>query len=62
MLAGVVVRAALLPQRALDRVAATASAAALLAFVVMLPAALLGQPRSALTIAGKALISTGIAM
>lgn len=62
VLAGVLARATLLPQRALSRVAATAGAAALLALVVMLPATLLGQPRSALTIAGKALVSTGIAM
>lgn len=62
VLAGVLARATLLPQRALSRVAATAGAAGLLALVVMLPATLLGQPRSALTIAGKALVSTGIAM
>ena len=62
VLAGVLVRASLLPQRALSRVVATAGTAALLTLVVMLPAALLGQPQSALTIAGKALVSTGIAM
>lgn len=62
VLAFVVVRAALLPQAALGRVAGTACTAALLALVVMLPAALMGQQRAALTMAGKALACTGLAM
>ena len=62
MLACVLVRACLLPKDALSRTAATAAAAAGLAFVVMLPATLLGQPRAALTMATKALVSTGLAM
>ena len=62
MLAAVLVRAAFLPRHALARTAATASAAALVALVLMLPAALLGQPRSAITLATKALVTTGLAM
>ena len=62
VLAFVVVRAALLPQRQLTRVAAVSGTAALMALVLMLPAALLGQTRSAVTIAAKALVSTGLAM
>lgn len=62
MLAGVLVRACLLPREALARVVSTAGAATMLAFVIMLPAALLGQPQAALTMGGKACTSTGIAM
>lgn len=62
MLACVLVRACLLPQSALARVVATAGGAALLALVIMLPATLLGQPQAALTMAVKALVSTGVAM
>ena len=62
MLAAVLVRAAFLPRHALARTAATASAAALVALALMLPAALLGQPRSAITLATKALVTTGLAM
>ena len=38
------------------------AAAALLAFVLALPAALLGQPASAVRLGIKALVSTGLAM
>ena len=62
MLACVLLRAALLPQSALVRVVGSSVAAALLTLVVMLPAVFLGQPRSALTMAGKTLTCTGIAM
>ncbi|MBQ9005940.1 MAG: hypothetical protein IJ092_06155 [Atopobiaceae bacterium] len=62
MLAGVLLRAATLPKTALSRVVGTAAGAAGLALVLMLPASLLGQPQSALTMAGKALVSTGLAM
>lgn len=58
----VLARACLLPQRALTRVAAGAGIAGATTFLVMLPAALLGQPQSALTLAGKALVCTGIAL
>ena len=62
LLAFVLVRAALLPRKALARAAAVAAAAALLAFVLALPAALLGQPASAVRLGIKALVSTGLAM
>ena len=62
LLAFVLVRAALLPRAALARAAAVAGAAALLAFVLALPAALLGQPASAVRLGLKALVSTGLAM
>ena len=62
MLAGVLLRAIALPKHALSRVAGTAAGAAGLALALMLPASLLGQPQSALTMAGKALVSTGLAM
>ena len=55
-------RVVFLPQRALERVAAGAGTAGLLTLAIMLPAALLGQPRSALTLAGKAVVSSGVAL
>ncbi len=62
LLAFVLVRAAFLPGRALARAAAVAGMAALLAFVLMLPAVFLGQPASAARLSLKALVSTGLAM
>ncbi len=62
VLAGVLLRAALMPRAALARLASVAGLAAALTLVLMLPAVLLGQPRSAILMAGKALVSTGIAM
>ena len=62
LLAFVLVRAALLPRHALARAAAVAGAAAMLAFLIALPAALLGQPASAVRLGLKALVSTGLAM
>lgn len=62
MLAGVLVRACLLPTGALRRTMGAATAAAALAAIVMLPAVLIGQPRSALVLATKAFVSTGVAL
>lgn len=62
MLALVLVRATMLSWSALARVAGGALAAAGLTLVVMLPAALLGQPRSALTLATKTLVTVGITL
>ncbi|MCR4870157.1 MAG: energy-coupling factor transporter transmembrane protein EcfT [Atopobiaceae bacterium] len=62
LLAFVLVRAALLPRRALARTASVAGAAAAIAFVLALPAVLLGQPASAVRLGLKALVSTGLAM
>ena len=62
LLAALLLRCALLPRRALVRVASGAVAAAGLCLVVMLPAALVGQPRSALTLSTKALVCTGITL
>lgn len=62
LLAFVLVRAMFLPGKALVRAAAVACTAALLAFMLALPAALLGQPSSALRLGVKALASTGLAM
>jgi len=62
MLAGVLLRAALMPRAALGRVVSTSLGAAGIALLLMLPASLLGQPQAALTMAGKALVSTGLAM
>ena len=62
LLAFVLVRAALLPRKALARVATVAAGAAFLAFVIALPAALIGQPSSAVRLGVKALASTGLAM
>ncbi len=62
VLACALVRACLLPRRALARVAAGAGAAAGLTFVVMLPAIVLGQPHAAVLLATKALASTGLVL
>lgn len=62
MLALVLVRAALLPQRALARVVAVSLTAALLTFALMLPALLIAQPRAPLTMATKALVTAGLAL
>lgn len=61
-LALALVRAALLPARALRRTVAVAGVAATLTFVVMLPATLLGQAHSAVLLGTKALVTTAIAM
>ncbi|MDO4182994.1 MAG: energy-coupling factor transporter transmembrane component T [Coriobacteriia bacterium] len=62
LLAGVLVRVALLPACMLRRVCGVTGAAAALAFVIMLPAILLGQTHSAVLIAGKTLVSVGTCM
>ena len=62
LLACVLVRAALLRPEALKRTAGVAAGAAALAFVIMLPALLFGQSRSAVLIATKTLVSAGLAM
>jgi len=62
LLAFVLVRAALLPRRALARFAAVAASAAMLAALLALPAALIGQSASAIRLGLKALVSTGLAM
>ncbi len=56
------VRAALLPARALRRTATVAGLAAALTFVVMLPATFLGQAHSAVLLGTKALVTTSVAM
>jgi len=62
VLAGMLVRACLLPQRALARVMSGAAVAALLTGLVMLPAVLVGQPRAAATLATKAFVCAGITL
>ena len=62
LLAFVLVRAALLPRTALARTVAVAGTAALLSFVLALPATLIGQPASAVRLGLKALVSCGLAM
>lgn len=62
VLACLLVRICLLPHKALARVASGALAAAGLALVVSLPAILIGQPRSALTLATKSLTSVGMVL
>ncbi len=62
LLAFVLIRAALLPRAALARTAAVAGTAGALAFLLMLPASLLGQPASAVRMGMKALASTGLVM
>ena len=62
MLAGVLVRACLLPRVALSRMMAGSATAAGITLLVMLPATLLGQPRSALMLATKAFITTGLVL
>lgn len=60
MLALVLVRACVLPRKALRRVVTTSVAAASLALVVMLPATLLGQTRAAVSMALRTLVSCGL--
>lgn len=62
MLAGILARACMLPHKALVRLVRGACAAALLALLITLPAALIGQPQAALFMALKTLTSTGIAL
>ena len=62
MLTGLLVRACLLPQRALARVAGGAVTAGGFTLLVMLPACLIGQSHSALMLSTKALVSCGIAL
>lgn len=62
MLTGLLIRACLLPQRALARVAGGSVAAASVTLLVMLPACLIGQSHSALMLSTKALVSCGIAL
>ena len=62
ILACVLVRLCLLPGRQLRRVAGVAFGAAAFTFLLMLPAALLGQQHSSLLIATKVLISVSVAM
>lgn len=62
MLALVLVRVALLPQRLLRRVVSVALTTAAVTALVMLPALALGQPQSMLLVATKVLVSVGIAL
>ena len=62
VLALVLARACFLPAHALKRTAGISAAAAAFTFVLMLPAALIGQPTSALLMAGKVLATVGTAM
>lgn len=62
VLAGLLVRAALLPRNALARLVSGSLAAAGLTLLVMLPAVLVGQPRAALTLATKSFVCTGITL
>lgn len=62
MLAIALVRVMLLPASALRRTAGIAFGAAALSFLVMLPAALLGQSHSALLVASKVLTTVSIAL
>ncbi len=62
LLAAVLVRIALLPEKAMRRAFHAAGGAAILTFVIMLPAILLGQSHSSLMIGTKVFVSVGIAM
>lgn len=62
LLAAVLVRMALLPQKALSRCLKTSAGAAILSALLMLPAILLGQASSALLIGTKVFASVSIAM
>lgn len=62
VLAGVLVRACLLPHAALVRMSRTAVAAGFLMFVLTLPSVLLGQPKATVLLALKALVCTGTAL
>lgn len=62
MLALVLVRMCLLPAACLRRTVTVAIGAALLSFLVMVPAILIGQPHSAILVSTKVLVSVGTAM
>lgn len=62
VLAGVLVRVALLPSHALRRVVDVAAGAAGLTALVMLPALLLGQPQSLLIVTTKVVVSVCCAL
>ncbi len=62
LLAVMLVRMALLPQKALSRCLKTSAGAAILSALLMLPAILLGQASSALLIGTKVFVSVSIAM
>lgn len=62
LLAIVLVRACVLPQRHLARLAAVACSAAGLTCLIMIPAVLMGQPRSLVTLSVKALVSCSLTM
>lgn len=62
LLAALLVRACVLPARALKRVAAVSAGAAGLTFLIMLPAVFIGQSQSALLVATKVLVSVGCAL
>lgn len=62
MLAGVLLRVALLPPEALRRVAGVAFGTCGLTMLVMLPAALFGQPQSMLLVGTKVFVSAGVAL
>lgn len=62
VLALVLVRAALLPAKKLQRLASVVAAATVFSFVLMLPAILLGQQHSAVLIATKVCVSVSIAL
>lgn len=62
VLAGVLVRVALLPARALRRVAGVAAGAAAVTALVMLPSLLLGQPQSLAIVTTKVAVSTCCAL
>ena len=62
MLALVLLRVCLLPRNTLPRVASGALTAALLSFVIMLPAIIVRQPQSALWLGTKAFVSTSLAL
>lgn len=62
MLALLLARVAVLPAAALKRVVSVAATAAAFSFVLMLPAAFIGQPQSALLVASKVLFSVGLVL
>lgn len=62
MLAGTLVRVALLPPKATRRVTSVAATSAGLTALVMLPAVFLGQPQSLLLVGTKVAVSLGIAL
>lgn len=62
MLALVLARMAMLPAQALKRAVSVSAAAAAFTFALMIPAAIIGQPQSALFISAKVLVSVGIVL